>query len=92
MASHHWQVHIFTVTDEPAQQNILKVLRDDTSLTALGASTGGTEFVIVECPDASSAVRADGLIIGTDPGAVLAHTSATATPWNQVVPHDEGLA
>jgi hypothetical protein len=92
MASHHWQVHIFTVTDEPAQQSILKILRDDTSLTALGATTGGTDFVIVECPDSSSAVAADGLIIATDPGAELAHTSATATPWNQLIPRDEGLA
>lgn len=79
MASHHWQVHI------------LKVLRDDTSLTALGATTGGTEFVIVGCPDSTSAVAADGLIIATDPGAELAHTSATATPWNQLIPRDEGL-
>ena len=92
MGSHHWQVHIFTVTDEPAQQRILEVLRDDTNLTALGATTGGTEFVIVECPDSSSAVAADELVIATDPGAVLAHTSATATPWNQLVPRGEGLA
>jgi hypothetical protein len=92
--AHHWEVDIFKVATLQTQEAILRVLRDGSGLTALGATSGSGHFVIVECPDIQTAAAVEQIIEAMDADAVRTYDLALAEPRQPLVPLDgeEGTA
>lgn len=74
-----WLLHIFEVSDKPAQQRIIDVLIGAPSLAVHSASRDSDHYVFIDAKDEHCAHLARELVICADPNAVLVHISAKPT-------------
>lgn len=64
-----WYLEIVHMSSREKQQDLLTLLRDVVSVTALGSSRDDEHFVIYDCPDRRLKVVIDALFSDVDPSA-----------------------
>ena len=74
MAPAPWYVEIIRVSSHEKQQDLLRLLHEVASVTALGSSTDSEHFVIFECPDLRLKMALEKLFVAVDSAAVLTET------------------
>lgn len=73
MTTPPWYLEVIYVSNREKQQDMLTLLHDVASVTALGSSDGPDHFVVFECPDQRLRLAIEKLFAEVDPASVLAH-------------------
>ena len=74
MATTPWYLEIVHVSSHEKQQDLLTLLHDVPSVTALGSSSGPDHYVVFECPDRRLKTSIEELFVEVDPASVLTET------------------
>jgi hypothetical protein len=69
MAATPWYLEIIRVSTREKQQDLLTLLREVVSVTALGSSSGPDHFVVFGCQDQQLKTAIEKLFTEVDPGA-----------------------
>ena len=69
MAITPWYLEVVRVSTEEKQQDLLTLLREVASVTALGSSSGPDYYVVFECPDQRLKAAIEKLFGELDPAA-----------------------
>jgi len=74
MATTPWYLEIIRVSSQEKQQDLLTLLHEVVSVTALGSSSGSDHYVVFECSDRRLKTSIEKLFGEVDPASVLAGT------------------
>jgi len=66
-----WYLQIVRVSSQQKQQDLLTLLQEVASVTALGNTSGQDHFVVFECPDVRLKIAVEKLFAEVDPASVL---------------------
>ena len=69
-----WYLEIVRVSSREKQQDLLTLLREVVSVTALGSSSGADHYVVFECSDLLLRRAIEQLCIEVDPASVRTQT------------------
>ena len=69
-----WYLEIVRVSSREKQQDLLTLLQDVASVTALGSSSGPDHYVVFECPDRRLKTSIEKIFREVDPASVLTET------------------
>lgn len=69
-----WYLEIVRVSSREKQQDLLTLLRDVASVTALGNTSGHDHYVVFECPDRLLKSATEKLFAEVDPASVRTQT------------------
>ena len=76
-----WFVEIVRVSSYQKQQDLLTLLHEVASVTALGSSSGADHFVVFECPDQRLKLAIEKLFGEVDPASIATYeTSESVEP------------
>jgi len=77
-----WYLEIVRVSSREKQQDLLTLLHDVASVTALGSSSGPDHYVVFECPDRRLKTSIEKLFGEVDPASVLTETHHQPLAWH----------
>ncbi len=69
-----WYLEIVRVSSREKQQDLLTLLREVVTVTALGSSSGLDHYVVFECSDLPLRRAIEGLFTEVDPASVRVQT------------------
>ena len=87
-----WYLEIVRVSSRATQQDLLTLLHDVASVTALGCSSGPDHYVVFECPDRRLKTSIEKLFGAVDPASVLTETHHQPLHGTRGVPDDRYTA
>ena len=77
-----WYLEIVHVSSREKQQDLLTLLHEVASVTALGSSSGPDHYVVFECPDRRLKTSIEKLFGEVDPASVLTETHHQPLAWH----------
>ena len=78
-----WYLEIVQVSSREKQQDLLTLLHDVASVTALGSSSGPDHYVVFECSDRRLRTSVEKLFGEVDPASVLTGMHQPPLAWHR---------
>ena len=88
MATSPWYVEVIRVSSLEKQQDLLRLLHEVVSVTALGSTSDSEHFVIFECTDLRLKIAIEKMFGEVDPASLPTYTSRR----RPMQPHRGGAA